>query len=213
VTLVTAIFGGRDTPVVLPASLDADDRVMFTDGEGRPGWRVVRTLGGSDPRRAAREIKTRVLDHVDGDVVVWVDGRIALTAVPLRPLLRHALREADVAGYPHPWRRCLYDEARECAKLQLAPSERVDAQVAEYRAAGMPAGAGLWNTMVLARRRSAATLELGRAWWAEIEKHTLRDQISFPFVLWRDGLACSKLGPDVYAPRSSKNFKRGRHAK
>lgn len=186
---------------------------MFTDGEGRPGWRVVRALGGSDPRRAAREIKTLALDHVDGDVVLWVDGRIALTAAPLRPLLRTALQATDVAGYPHPWRRCLYDEARECAKLQLAPSERVDAQVAEYRAAGMPERAGLWNTMVLVRRRSAATIALGRAWWAELEKHTLRDQISFPFVLWQSGQRCEAIGRDVYAPGSSKHFKRGRHAR
>lgn len=211
VTLVTAIFGGRDTPLVLP-ELDVAEAVMFTDGAGAPGWRVERVRAEGDPRRAARRIKTLALDLVGGDVVLWVDGRIGLTGEPLQPLLRAGLAGADVAGYPHPWRACAYAEAAECARLGLADPVEVEGQTAAYRAAGFPASRGLFNTMVLARRRTAATVEMGQAWWAELQRHTLRDQISFPYVLWQEGLRCGSLGRDVYAAGSSLHFQRGRHA-
>lgn len=210
VTLLTAIFGGRDTPVALP-QLDVDDCVMVTDRDAGAGWRLVRQDAG-DPRVAARRVKTRALELVEGDVVLWVDGRIAPTGEPLRPLLRAALTGADVASYPHPWRSCAYAEAKECARLGLAPAEKLAVQAASYRAAGMPFDIGLFNTMVLARRRTPETVALGQAWWAEIEQHTVRDQVSLPYVLWRAGLRCHALGPDVYRPGASEHFNRGRHA-
>jgi hypothetical protein len=211
VTIVTAIFGGRDNPVSLP-ELDVADAVMFTDGvAGGAGWRVERMPPPANPRLAARRIKALALDLVEGDVVLWVDGRISLTGASLQQLLRAGLAGADVASYPHPWRSCAYAEAEECGRLGLAEPARLAAQASAYRAAGLPAGSGLFNTMVLARRRSEATVELGRAWWAEIERHTVRDQVSFPYVLWRSGLRCKALGPDVYATGSSAHFQRGRH--
>lgn len=210
VVLVTAIFGGRDEPARLP-ELDVDECVMFTDAEAGPGWRVERVPPEQDPRRAARRVKALALDLVDADVVLWVDGRIAPTGAPLRPLLRRAFRHSTIASYPHPWRRCPYAEARECGALGLAPRAALDAQASQYSAAGMPAGSGLWNTMVVARRRTDAMVEFGRDWWAELEKHTLRDQVSFPYVLWQSGLRCTPLGPDVYGTGSSPYFVRGQH--
>lgn len=212
VVVLSAVFGGRDAPAPAPAH-DVDEYVMFTDGRAVPGWRTVKLPTPADPRAAARRIKTLALDQVDADVVVWIDGRIAPTGIPIRPLLREKLATADISTYPHPWRRCAYSEARECAKLGRASRDALEAQTAAYRAAGFPAQNGLWNTMVLARRRTDAIVQLGRAWWAEIERHTLRDQVSLPFVLWKLGIVPTALGPDIYRRGASKYFMRGSHAR
>ena len=210
VVVVTAIFGGRDVPIPAPRN-DVDEYVMFTDGPGADGWRVVRQDAGEDPRLAARQVKTLALELVHGDVVVWVDGRIEVTALPLKPLLRQALRDTVVAGFPHPWRARVAEEARECGDLGLAPKAALQAQLEAYQAAGFADDAGLWNTMVLARRHSPEARALGRAWWDEIQRHTVRDQVSLPYLLWRDRLSCGRLGDDVYREGSSKHFIRGRH--
>jgi hypothetical protein len=212
VTVVTAIFGGRDEPIPAPASSDVDRWVMFTDGAEVPGWEIRRVDSEGDPRRAARRIKALALEHVEGDIVVWIDGRITASGLPIRQVLREALRSADIAGFPHPWRDCTYLEARDCAELGRAPAPDLEAQTAAYRAEGYPERGGLWNTMVLARRRSDAMVELGRAWWAELERHTLRDQVSLPVVLWRAGITPGRLGPDVYRLGSSDLWSRGWHA-
>jgi SAM-dependent methyltransferase len=208
--VVSAILGGRDAPMGAPTH-DVDEYLMFTDGPAPPGWTTERLPTSDDPRRAARRIKTLLLDLVDADLVVWVDGRIKPTGVPLRPLIRRALRNADVACYPHPWRTCAYQEARECARLGLISHAEADAQAAAYQEDGHPSGAGLWNTMVLARRRSDSMVEFGRAWWHEVSTRTIRDQISFPYLLRKFGIECGRLGADVYRAQSSREFLRGKH--
>lgn len=210
VAVVSAIFGGRDEPIEAPAG-DGVDFVMFTDGRGAPGWTLRRSDPKDDPRLAARRVKTLALEETEADIVLWVDGRIRVENVPLRPLLRRALRDHDVAGFPHPWRRTVDAEAAECAKLGLAPPTAIVEQLAAYNLEGFPDSGGLWNTMVLARRNTPTMRHLGRAWWDEISRHTVRDQVSLPFVLWKLGVQCGRLGDDVYRAGSSRYFHRGRH--
>jgi len=211
VVVMSAIFGGRDAPIAAPRN-DAEQYVMFTDGDGSAGWEVREVQPAEHPRAEARRHKTLALDMVDGDVVVWVDGRIEVTKRPLLPLLRRALNGADIAAFPHPWRDCVYEEARECGDLGRADSAALERQIQDYRDAGLPEHAGLWNTMVVARRRTDQMIQLGRDWWAELNRHTLRDQVSLPYLLWRDGIRCGKLGDDVYRDGSSQHFIRGKHA-
>lgn len=213
VAVVSAIFGHRDSPLALP-NLDTDSAILFTDSYGAGGWETVRVDPPADPRLEARRIKTLALDLPElagADVVVWIDGRILPTGRPLRPLLRLALRSGDLAAYRHPWRACAYDEALECARLDRAPAGALHEQTAAYESEGFPRDAGLWNTMVVARRRTDPMVELGRAWWAEIQRHTQRDQVSLPYLLWRRGVECVSLGDDVYRNGSSPHFVRGQH--
>lgn len=213
VVIVTAVFGGRDIPRTVPR-VDVDDCVMFTDRIVKAkGWRVNQVNKPADFRREARRIKTLALDLIQADTVLWIDGRVTVRDQPLRPLLERALAAAEIAAYPHPWRDCAYDEAHECAHLHRAPAAALAGQTAAYRAAGLPEHWGLRNTMVLARRNTEAMRQLGRDWWHEIQTHTIRDQVSLPFLLWRDGIKCPTMGPDLYSSAGKTNFVRGRHVR
>ncbi len=210
--VVSAIFGGRDSARPIPAGLDVDEFVMFTDSfREAAGWRLATFDKVPDPRVAARRVKTLALEMVEADTVVWIDGRIELTGEPLRPMLAAALEGVDIAGFPHPWRRCAYAEGQECARLGLAAQSAMDKQLTAYQFAGMPRDVGLWNTMVLARRNTPAMRALGRDWLEEIENHTLRDQVSLPFLLWDGKVDCGLLGTDVYRKGNSAHFVRGWH--
>jgi hypothetical protein len=211
---VTAVLGGRDAPRQVPrcVRLDVDDCVMFTDRPAAQGWRVV-NVKPPNPRLEARRIKTLALDLVEADTVLWIDGRIMIRDRPIRPLLERVLADAEIAAYPHPWRDCAYAEAEECARLKRAPADALFRQTAAYRAAGLPRNWGLRNTMVLARRNTPAMRELGRAWWQEIQTHTVRDQVSLPYLLWRSGVQCPTMGPDLYSANGKTHFVRGMHAR
>jgi hypothetical protein len=185
---------------------------MFTDRVAAPGWRVIK-VKAANPRLEARRIKTLALELVEADTVLWVDGRIVVRDRPIRYLLEEALANAEIAAYPHPWRDCAYSEAEECARLKRAPADALSRQTAAYREAGLPAHWGLRNTMVLARRNTPAMREFGRAWWQEIETHTVRDQVSLPYLLWRSGLQCPTMGYDLYAAHGKAHFVRGTHAR
>jgi hypothetical protein len=220
VVVVSANFGGRDSVAPVPQGLDVDECVLFSDSSECPdGWNWGRhgAIGHESARQAARRVKTRALElervsELEPAIVVWIDGRITLTGAPIRPMLRAALSSTDVASYPHPWRQCAYDEATECAALELAPRAALEQQIAEYEAAGFPSRMGLWNTMVVARRCTDAMRAFGADWHRETTAHTVRDQVSFPYLLWKHGITCGSLGRDVYRTGSSAQFQRGAHA-
>jgi hypothetical protein len=214
IVVVSAILERRDNGCEVPRLHDVDDYVMFTDGRAPQGWRRVSIGSDGDPRQTARRIKTLALelDETAGaDIVVWIDGRIKPTGKALRPLLVEALKDVDIAAYPHPWRACAYAEAHECARLDRAPADALQRQTAAYEAEGFPRNAGLLNTMVVARRRTDQMVEFGRAWWSEIQKHTQRDQVSLPYLLWKHGVRCGRIGADVYRKQSNPHFERGLH--
>lgn len=213
VTVVTANFGDRDRVHPVPSASDVDRCLLFTDslnGEVA-GWQTTRLADVDQPRLEARRVKTKSLDLVAGDVLVWMDGRVRLKGAPIRAVLRRVLGSSDVGLFPHPWRRCLFSEIKACARERLAPLEALAAQAERYRKLGMPKDFGLWNTMVMAQKRSTVTAELGNRWWAEISRHSVRDQVSLPFLLWQMGLVPGLLGIDVHRRNSSPFWLRGQH--
>ena len=211
VVVVSAIFGHKDRPQRAPTKSDVDKFVMFTDWMAHSSWVRKNVLTGDEPRAVARKYKTLALDYVEADVVVWIDGRVRFSGEPLRPLLTRTLRDTDIAGYPHPDRMSVFEEASVCSRLGLGSTDRLTQQVADYKAEGFEDAGGLWATGVLVRRNTEAMREFGRAWWQQLQKYTMRDQISFPYLLWKHGLRCAPLGQSFCKPGSSKHFVLGEH--
>ena len=47
----------------------------------------------------------------------------------------------------------------------------------------------LADTAVLLRRHTDRVRGFNEAWWAQLQQRSVRDQVSFPFVAWRAGVA------------------------
>ena len=129
----------------------------------------------------------KILSHTyfSSQFTIYVDGNIFLN-VPPSKLISELLGEADIALFRHPWRHCLYQE-HEPAKQRVLPLFKplMDEQVINYRNEGMPVNFGLGECNMLIRRNNAITAEFNERWWAEICRYTNRDQMSFPYVLWK----------------------------
>jgi predicted GH43/DUF377 family glycosyl hydrolase len=187
----TALFGRRDRlrPISVPPGWAA---ACFTDDPAAvpAGWTAVFVprAAGLTPRRAARHVKTMPQLYLRPEVglSLWLDANIDLACDP-SDLAATYLTDADVATVRHHVRDCVYAEAASVILHDEAPRAMVEAQVARYREAGHPERAGLYATGVLLRRHAPAALDLGAAWWREIELGSDRDQISLPVVARRLG--------------------------
>ena len=93
------------------------------------------------------------------------------------------LGESDIVVFNHPRRGCLYHEALYCIAVGNADSARCYEQIRDYNRKGMPTNSGLWNGGFLLRRNNDYMAEVNEAWWVECSRHTMRDQISLPYVL------------------------------
>lgn len=187
VALVTAIFGAYDTLKRLPEGHGFDDAVCVTDDPGMSaeGWRTIVEAPHNNPRLVAKRPKMKPNLFADADVFVWVDGQIK-TQPGLRDFAVNNLGDAHLSAFAHPERNCLFDEAEVCKQRGLASADDVAKQVTHYRDLGMPNSFGLWECAVLVW--SQAGLSVGEAWLKEVRRHMLRDQVSLPFVLWRDSV-------------------------
>lgn len=192
--IITAVYDGYDTlkPACPQDGVDVDwvfvtdDRAMISVGESL-GWRViVEPRPGVHPNRAAKRPKFLPWEYTDAPMSVWVDGSFRIVSPEF---IYSALLLADpIAQFKHPWRDCLYAEARECMAIRKYDPAVLSAQIHEYSVQGHPENWGLWATGVIARTHTYAVKQLGKQWLEEINRWSYQDQVSQTHVLRKVGL-------------------------
>ena len=190
--LITAIYGGYDWLKPLRPNTGFSEAVCVTDDPTlqADGWRVVVDPAppGEHPRLSAKRPRCLPWEYVDDDTVLWLDGSFIVADGAAQIVDQH-LADGDLVLWRHPSGRIdAYEEAEFSAPLPKYRDEPLREQCKTYHLAGLPTGSGLWETGMLARRRTRLIEDMGRMWLNEIHRHTIQDQVSLPYVLWRLGI-------------------------
>lgn len=189
----TALYGGHDV-LWEPVGQDVEARwVCFTDDPSLRShkWEIVLDPARyADARMSAKWHKC--LPHLalpDAERSIWIDASMAVDAPTFVGDMLAALGAAPFAAFRHPYRRCIYTEARASSRLPKYDGLPILEQVGHYRAEGHPARWGLWAGGVLVRQHNDERVQsLGAAWLAECDRWTYQDQLSLPFVCRSLGL-------------------------
>ncbi len=122
------------------------------------------------------------------DYSIWVDGNAQIVA-DLYPLIDQ-LDDSHVMGsFENPLHDCIYTEKNYIIYIDAANTKAIENQIKTYKKAGFPPKYGMREFSILMRRHSDKKLQdLMNQWWEHCNKYTMRDQISFPFILWKNGL-------------------------
>lgn len=187
--IYTAITGDMDVlnEIAYP-SVDTD-YICFTDNRKAVSqtWNIVQVdFEYRDPRRLAKIFK--LLPHrflMAYEKSIWVDGNIEIIG-PIEEMLEKIGEEAlEIAFFRHPTRNCLYSEALTCVARGKDRKSLIMPQIAKYRACGFPENYGLIFGGVIFRCHMASAIkDLMELWWAEIDAHSVRDQISFNYCAY-----------------------------
>lgn len=194
IVVYSAIFGGYDhfRP---PLNMHEDVRyVLFTDKHlDRSAWEVIVVKPEYSRRKQARFHKILAHRHFpEADYTIWIDGWLQLIADP--HVLLGFLDGNDIAMETHRERDCIYAEAEEVIRQhKVIKPEYAREQVRRYAIDGFPAHYGLTSTYMMVRRNTPGIAEMENLWWSEIDRHTLRDQLSFMYCMWKLDLACSRI--------------------
>jgi hypothetical protein len=137
--------------------------------------------------RVAKHVK--LFPHVyfpQHDWSLWIDANVHVLR-DLTALIDRHLRQAPFHAFRHEERICIYEEAAICIKRRKHDPSTIEAQIERYAKEGMPQHAGMSTNHVLLRRHHdphvRKTME---RWWSEIASGSRRDQISLPYVLWKN---------------------------
>lgn len=179
--------------ITLAAHEAAGHRIVKDNFIGN--WRIVlvRNLPFRDQRlngKIPKMLPHRLFPHARYSI--WVDSKSQFRRDPLgvlEALLWHS--NSVLAISEHGARSSVYDEAKAVVKKNKATPEEVEIQLSQYRQDGLPEDKrfngkkALAEASVIVREHTPLTNLLMCLWFNEAVRFTSRDQLSFPYVLWR----------------------------
>ncbi|KAF7851841.1 hypothetical protein BT93_L2003 [Corymbia citriodora subsp. variegata] len=158
-------------------------------------WRVVvvKNLPFMDQRLNGKIPK--MLGHrlfPNAKYSIWVDSKSQFRRDPLGVLEALLWRSNSVLAISeHGARSSVYDEAKAVVKKNKATPEEVEVQLTQYHRDGLPEDKrfngkkALAEASVIVREHTPLTNLFMCLWFNEVVRFTSRDQLSFPYVLWR----------------------------
>lgn len=187
ITIYTAIFGDYDIlkdPLFINKNIKY---ICFTDQDFKSDVWDIRKVEReeSDPRREARKYKILSHKYIDTEISLWIDGGYQLIKNPL-PHIKKMLSITDMACSIHPSRKCIYDEAERCLQINKGDPRKIRNQISKYAREKYPSNNGLIHSSVLLRKQSQEVIKIEEDWWKELTKFSVRDQLSFNYIVWKN---------------------------
>jgi hypothetical protein len=207
VVVYTCITGGYDE-LLEPLAVDPEVDYVCVSENPAPAnsvWRHMR-LPRDTGNDAVNSRYVKMHPHIlfpDHDISIYVDGNIHIVS-SVESFALAAMKHASVALYQHSFRKCVYEEAEECAILGYDWRWRISGQMQRYRREGFPFGWGLFECNVIIRNTHDLELvRLMNMWWDEYCGYVKRDQLSLTYLSWKNSIPIHNLG--LSDPRGAKN--------
>lgn len=132
----------------------------------------------------------------DYDYSIYIDGNIEIVS-DIRNLCSIAKNsKIGIAMHLHNRRDCIYVERNVCKLYKRGNLIAIDKQVDKYHQEGFPEHFGMVEaTIIIVDLKNPIAKKIMGEWWKELlRSHSGRDQLSFPYVLWKNGYHISDVG-------------------
>jgi len=181
IIVYTSIYGDKDNLIV--PKLEGCDFAFFTGDGGIMNAKKFKIL----PHRYFGEYKYSM----------WVDGNIKVFG-DIKSLVQRYMKNYDIVALAHPLESLgikvlIFDEFKVCIDQKFGNVLDVKRQMLDYKndnCSDIPVLAG----GVIIRKHNVESIKnFGERWWEEIKKYSIRDQLSFSYLIWKLGLRCGKL--------------------
>lgn len=188
--IYTALFGNYDNLFEPKKAYANCDFICFTDQENLKSniWDFVIVGSTIDsPSMENRKYKLNPHKYLSNyKSSLYIDANIIIKKNPY-DLVKSYLEKSNFLMPKHPLRNCIYEEAKICAALNLAPIIKSLKQVKKYRKIGFPESFGLGeNNILLRNHNNTEVIKLMKTWSFEINNETQRDQLSLGYALWKN---------------------------
>ncbi len=157
------------------------DCFLFTDQkiEDSKGWNVIEITETGDNKKISRKYKILAHQYLpDYDLYCYIDGSGRIFREPPKQAIHIS----------HPRRKKVKDECSQIIALGKEDSDTVRNQLESYQKEGFRDDVGLYANGFFVRPNEPRYNKIYEDWYSEVEKHSYRDQISFPYVLWKHGV-------------------------
>lgn len=186
----TAITGGYDN-LVDPEYIDPDfDYICFTDDPNLKSnvWEI-RLMDYEDNNLVRKARRYKILPHIylsDYDYSFWIDGGMKIIG-NLRDYVNDYLKETSMLVIQHIRRNCIYEESKACIRMNKDNETVIINQINKYEKCNYPKNNGLIESGFLFRKHNdIEVIKVMEDWFIEVEENSVRDQLSFNYVAWKN---------------------------
>jgi hypothetical protein len=124
----------------------------------------------------------------DYNYSLYIDGSIVIKKDIIE--LFELADGIEMMNFKHDSRNCLFSEIDQCIIENRGNIDDLTRQKLDYQKAGMPENFSLSaNGILLRYHRSKRLKNLMEAWWNEVWTYSGRDQVSLPYVMWKNNFA------------------------
>lgn len=219
IAVYSCITGGYDNLVEPFFAINNVDYIMFTDNPNLKGdkWQVrpiPSTIAEHDDNTLINRYIKMHPDVVGTqyDYALYVDGNICVVS-NVRNMVNAIMPKTGIALHRHSSRDCIYNEVKVCLNTKRGNAHKLKEQVDRYKNEGMPEHYGLLEaTVILTDLHNSIALELQDKWWQEfLVSESRRDQISLPYILWKNNIDIEDVG-DLGCPvQQNPKFRKYNH--
>ena len=187
--IYTAFTGSYDE-LKEPEFIDENcDYVCFTQNPDLESetWKIIQMEKSTlDDNRTAKKYRLFPDKYFpDYKYSFWLDGTFKIVGSIREYIYKYA--NSKMLVVVHPERDCIYDEARMSMPFPRYSNYTMTKQVEYYRSKGMPEHFGLPATGALFRAHNdSEIIKIMRQWWQEVINFTNQDQLSLPYVMWKN---------------------------
>lgn len=208
VAVYTCVVGNYDNLNTPYYYADNIDYCLFSDSLQCEGWKNKEITNDilqlKNNSLINRYIKFHPFDlfETDYDYCIYIDGNIAPIS-DLTVLIELINPKVGIAMHQHASRNCIYQEVKACEALKKGNAKNLNFQIERYQKEGFPENYGmLEGNVIIVDLKNSTAKKLLNAWWNEfIHSESGRDQIAWPYVLWKNGIpveSIATLGKNVY---------------
>lgn len=183
--IYTVLFGKNKLMLNEPKYRNKDwSLICFTDRNIRSeNWEIIK-IEHHDPLKKSREIKIRCDKFIDFDICLYLDSQFTIKH-DMNEFVNNNVKN-DFTLMKHSQRKCAYREAAHCISKNKGNKKVILEQVKQYKKEGFPKNFGLYACGIMIRKNTSEVIDFMELWYEEVHKYTYRDQISFPYVLWKN---------------------------
>lgn len=208
VAIYSCITGGYDSPMEPFVKFPNSDYYIVSDVAAYKGWDVIPLndviLDKYGLSMANRYVKFNPDIFFSGnyDYAIYIDGNITPVS-DLSTLICLVNKDIGLAFHKHCSRTKLSEEYIACVNVGKGNKKGLKEQVKQYLSEGLPDNYGLVEgNFYICDLRNKNGLELLHQCWAELQQSKGgRDQIVWPYILWKRGIRISDiatLGANVW---------------
>ncbi len=146
----------------------------------------------------------------DYEYSIYLDGNIDIYG-NISDLIQYVNPKTGIALHNMSNRDCIYDEVEACILLKKGSRDQLIKQICRYERDGFPRHFGLYECPVIVRNNSEICKKIMKDWWNEYEKSSGRDQVSLPYVIWKNGYLFSDVGFIGNDIRNNPYFRQVKH--